>query len=68
MKEILFTADLHLNINATNPRSGRTAMEDFAEAILREKPDVVLWRGISALPAMQPAISLKYETPWATVR
>ena len=45
MKEILFTADLHLNINATNPRSGRSAMEDFAEAILREKPDVVVVAG-----------------------
>ena len=45
MKEILFTADLHLNINATNPRSGRTAMEDFAEAILLEKPDVVVVAG-----------------------
>ena len=31
--KILFTVDLHLNIHASNPRSGRTAMEDFAEAI-----------------------------------
>ena len=45
MKKILFTADLHMNINATNPRTGRTAMEDFAEAILREKPDVVVVAG-----------------------
>jgi len=45
MKEILFTADLHLNIDATNPRSGCTAMEDFAQTILREKPDVVVVAG-----------------------
>ncbi|MFZ4779619.1 MAG: hypothetical protein ACOYM3_30015 [Terrimicrobiaceae bacterium] len=31
--KILFTADLHLNIHSPNQRSGRTAMEDFAEAI-----------------------------------
>ena len=43
--KILFTADLHLNIHAPNPRSGRSAMEDFAEAIRREKPEVVVVAG-----------------------
>ena len=43
--KILFTADLHLNIHASNPRSGRSAMEDFAEAIRREKPNVVVVAG-----------------------
>ena len=46
--KILLIADLHLNIPASNPRSGRSAMEDFAEAIRRYWP---------ALPdgALQPA-------------
>jgi len=43
--KILFTADLHLNIHAPNPRSGRSAMEDFSEAIRREKPKVVVVAG-----------------------
>ncbi|MBE2205805.1 MAG: metallophosphoesterase [Chthoniobacterales bacterium] len=43
--KILLIADLHLNIPASNPRSGRSAMEDFAEAIRREKPEVVVVAG-----------------------
>jgi len=34
--KILFTADLHLNIPARNPRPGRFSFDCFAEAIERE--------------------------------
>jgi hypothetical protein len=46
--EILFTADLHLNIHAHNPRSGRSAMEDFADAIrcLNVGADYGQFRGV----------------------
>lgn len=42
---ILFTADLHLNIPARNPRTGRTAFDVFAEHIASENPDVVVVAG-----------------------
>ena len=46
--KILFTADLHLNIHASNPRSGRSAMEDFSEAIrcLNVGADYGQFRGV----------------------
>ena len=50
--KFLFTADLHLNIHASNPRSGHSAMDDFAEAIRRERPNAVVVAG--DMPARHP--------------
>jgi predicted phosphodiesterase len=51
MKTILFTADLHLNILARSPRTGRTAFDVFAEVIEFENPDAVVVAGDIGTPA-----------------
>ena len=51
MKKILFTADLHLNILARSPRTGRTAFDVFAEVIELENPDAVVVAGDIGAPA-----------------
>lgn len=43
--KILFTADLHLDIPARHPRTGRTAFEDFEAAIESNRPDAVVVAG-----------------------
>ena len=47
---IVFTADLHLNIPARSPRTGRTAFEVFAEVIELENPDAVVVAGDIGTP------------------
>ncbi len=43
--KILFTADLHMNIPARSPRTGRTSFDVFAEAIRTHQPDAVVMAG-----------------------
>jgi len=43
--KILFTADLHMNIPARSPRTGRTAFDVFAEMMELENPDAVVVAG-----------------------
>ncbi len=50
MKKILFTADLHLNIVSRSPRTGRTALDVFAELIELENPDAVVVAGDIGTP------------------
>jgi len=52
--KILFTADLHLNIPARSPRTGRTAFDVFAEHITSENPDVVVVAGDIGSSAQAP--------------
>ena len=47
---ILFTADLHLNIPARSPRTGRTALDALAEVIELENPDVIVVAGDIGTP------------------
>jgi len=49
--KILFTADLHLNIPARSPRTGRTAFDVLAEVIESENPDAVVVAGDIGTPA-----------------
>jgi len=49
--KILFTADLHLNIPARSPRTGRTAFDVFAEQVDLENPEVVVVAGDIGTPA-----------------
>lgn len=49
--KILFTADLHLNIPARSPRTGRTSFKCFAESVEREDPAVVVVAGDIGTPA-----------------
>ena len=49
--KILFTADLHLNIPASSPRTGRTAFDVFAEQVELENPEVVVVAGDIGTPA-----------------
>lgn len=42
---LLITADLHLNIRATNRRTGRSVLESLAESISAERPDAVVVAG-----------------------
>jgi len=48
---ILFTADLHLNIPARSPRTGLTAFDVFAEMMEVENPDAVVVAGDIGTPA-----------------
>ena len=48
--KILFTADLHLNIPARSPRTGRTAFDVFAEQVELEDPEVVVVAGDIGTP------------------
>ena len=50
LKKILFTADLHLNIPARNQRTGRTALDTFAEILGEENPDAVVIAGDISMP------------------
>ena len=47
---ILITADLHLNIPARNKRTGRSVLEDFAEAVRAGEPDAVVVAGDLGIP------------------
>lgn len=47
---ILFTADLHMNIGARSPRTGRTAFDAFAESVGREDPGAVVIAGDIGVP------------------
>ena len=49
--KILFTADLHMNIPARSPRTGRTAFDVFAEQVELENPEVVVVAGDIGTPA-----------------
>ena len=49
--KILFTADLHLNILARSPRTGRTSFDVFAEVVEWENPDAVVVAGDIGTPA-----------------
>ena len=50
IRKILFTADLHLNIETRSSR-GLTILEEFAEAVEREKPDAVVIAGDLSTPS-----------------
>jgi predicted phosphodiesterase len=52
---ILFTADLHLNISSRSPRTGRTAFDVFAEMVEMEGPDIVVVAGDIGTPAQASA-------------
>jgi len=43
--KILFTADLHLNIPACSPRTGRNAFDVFGEVVAEENPEIVVVAG-----------------------
>jgi len=47
---ILFTADLHLNIPARSPRTGRKAFDVFAEMMEVENPDAIVVAGDIGTP------------------
>ena len=49
--KILFTADLHLNIDARSPRTNRTAFDVFTELVGRESPGAVVVAGDIGTPA-----------------
>ena len=49
--KILFTADLHLNIPARSPRTGRTAFDVFSEQVELENPEVIVVAGDIGTPA-----------------
>lgn len=51
---ILFTADLHLNIPARSRRTGRTACDTFTEAVAQENPEVVVVAGDIGTPTQAP--------------
>ncbi|MEI8343153.1 MAG: metallophosphoesterase, partial [Verrucomicrobiota bacterium] len=48
--KILFTADLHLNIKARSQRTGRTAIDVFAELVEQKNPEVVVVAGDIGTP------------------
>ena len=48
---ILFTADLHLNMSARSPRTGRTAFDVFTQAVGDENPEAVVVAGDIGSPA-----------------
>ncbi len=48
--KILITADLHLNIPARHPRTGRTAFEVFAQEVKAHRPDAVVIAGDLGIP------------------
>ena len=50
IRKILFTADMHLNIETRSSR-GLTILEEFAEAVEREKPDAVVIAGDLSTPS-----------------
>ena len=50
MREILFTADLHANIDAISVR-GRDVLDELAETVERENPDAVVIAGDLSTPS-----------------
>ena len=50
--KILFTADLHLNIQSRSRQTGRTSFDLFAELVNKEDPQVVVVAGDIGIPAL----------------